>query len=99
MTFSAIPATERTTSEQSLHHLPAHPGNVHWGYFDASLAPALRVKSGDLIRAEAITHHAGDAPDLLMDARIRALYAAISEDDRNPGVHIMTGPIYVDDAM
>jgi acetamidase/formamidase len=83
----------------ALHQLPAHAATVHWGYFDAALAPALRVKSGDLIRAEAITHHAGDAPDLLMDARIRELYAAIPEHDRAPGVHIMTGPIYVEGAL
>ena len=55
----------------SLHHLPARASHVHWGYFDAALAPALRVNSGDLIRAEAVTHHAGDAPDLMMDAGIR----------------------------
>ncbi|HTI81042.1 MAG TPA: acetamidase/formamidase family protein [Acetobacteraceae bacterium] len=83
----------------NLHHLPAQAGNVHWGYFSASLAPALHVQSGDFIRAEAITHHAGDAPDLMMDAGISALYAAIPEHDRSPGVHIMTGPIHVADAM
>jgi formamidase len=90
---------EPRTDGQRLHHLPARPGSVHWGYFDASLAPALRVQSGDLIRTEAITHHAGDAPHLMMDAEIRALYAAIPEDDRSPGVHIMTGPIHVEEAM
>src|SRR5580658_8461346 len=83
----------------ALHHLKATPKTVHWGYFDAALAPALRVKSGDLIRAEAITHHAGDAPHLMMDASVHELYAAIPESDRAPGVHIMTGPIYVEDAM
>jgi acetamidase/formamidase len=30
---------------------------------------------------------------------MRALWAAIPEDDRAPGVHIMTGPIYVEAAM
>ena len=83
----------------ALHYLNARPGNVHWGYFDAALAPALRVRDGDLIRAEAITHHAGDAPHLMMDADLHALWAAIPEDDRAPGVYIMTGPIYVEDAM
>ena len=37
----------------ALHHLRATPATVHWGYFDAALAPALRVRSGDLIQAEA----------------------------------------------
>jgi len=81
-----------------LHTLPANKDTVHWGYFDCSLAPALKVKSGDLVRVEAVTHHAGDAPDLLMDERIRQLYNDVPEDDRNPGVHILTGPIYVEGA-
>lgn len=81
-----------------LHTLRATPKTVHWGYFDASLAPALKVKSGDLVQIEAVTHHAGDAPDLLMDESIQRLYREIPESDRNPGVHIMTGPIYVEDA-
>ena len=49
------------TPPGALHHLTATPKTVHWGYFDAALAPVLRVKSGDLVQAEAITHHAGDA--------------------------------------
>lgn len=81
-----------------LHVLNATSKTVHWGYFDACLAPTLKVKSGDLVRIEAVTHHAGDAPDLLMDKAIRQLFAEIPEIDRSPGVHIMTGPIYVEDA-
>lgn len=91
-------STEPRSDSQRMHHLPARASSVHWGYFDAAQAPTLRVRSGDLIRAEAITHHAGDAPHLMMDAEIHALYAAIPEADRAPGVHIMTGPIYVEDA-
>ncbi len=81
-----------------LHILQATPKTVHWGYFDAGLAPALRVKSGDFVKAQAITHHAGDAPDLMMDESIKCIFASIPEADRNPGVHLMTGPIYVEDA-
>lgn len=93
-----ITCDECTPIGATLHTLRATTETVHWGYFDAGLRPALRVKSGDLIVAEAITHHAGDAPDLLMDAPIKALYAGIPEQDRNPGVHIMTGPIFVENA-
>jgi acetamidase/formamidase len=81
-----------------LHFLPANKETVHWGYFSASLAPVLKVKSGDLVRVEAVTHHAGDAPDLLMDDQIRQLYRDVPEWDRNPGVHVMTGPIHVEGA-
>jgi acetamidase/formamidase len=82
----------------ALHHLPATPQTVHWGYFDPSIAPALRIKSGDLVQAEAITHHAGDAPELMMDEAVTRIFTEIPEDDRNPGVHIMTGPIHVEGA-
>ena len=82
----------------ALHTLNATPATVHWGYFDPSIKPALRIKSGDLVSAEAITHHAGDAPDLMMDEAVTRIFTEIPEDDRNPGVHIMTGPIYVEDA-
>jgi acetamidase/formamidase len=91
-------AAKRETIKPQLHDLPATLANVHWGYFDAAMAPALKVRSGDIVRAEAITHHAGDAPELLMDDAITALFKGIPEDDRSPGVHIMTGPIYVEGA-
>ena len=87
------------TAPGALHRLPATPKTVHWGYFDAALAPVLKVRSGDLIAAEAITHHAGDAPELMMDEGVQAIFREIPESDRNPGVHIMTGPIYVEGAM
>ncbi|HWF00126.1 MAG TPA: acetamidase/formamidase family protein [Caulobacteraceae bacterium] len=82
----------------ALHRLTASPDTVHWGYFDAAQAAALRVRSGDLIQAEAITHHAGDAPELMMDQAVQAIFREIPEADRSPGVHIMTGPIFVEDA-
>ena len=57
---------------------------MHWGYFNASLAPVLTVKSGDLIQAETITPHAGDDSDLMLDPAIEALFAAIPVADRHP---------------
>jgi len=99
MAFICEPGeTRRDTQPGALHHLPATPKTVHWGYFDPSTGPVLRVKSGDLVQAEAITHHAGDAPELMMDEGVTAIFREIPEEDRNPGVHIMTGPIFVEDA-
>jgi formamidase len=34
-----------------------------------------------------------------MDDGVRAVYEAITPDQRGPGVHIMTGPVFVDGAM
>lgn len=81
-----------------LHKLRATPKTVHWGYFDPAIRPALKVNSGDLVQIEAVTHHAGDDPALMMDKDIEKIFNDIPVADRNPGVHIMTGPIYVKDA-
>jgi acetamidase/formamidase len=78
------------------HDLPATPSTVHWGYFDPRLKPALVVASGDLVAIETLTHHAGDAPDLLMDPRIADVFASVT--DRGPGPHLLTGPIAVEGA-
>ncbi|MDT5190906.1 MAG: hypothetical protein QOI28_3157, partial [Mycobacterium sp.] len=78
------------------HDLPATPSTVHWGYFDPRLRPALVVASGDLVAIETLTHHAGDAPDLLMDAGITAVFDQVT--DRGPGPHLLTGPIAVEGA-
>ncbi len=91
-------AADRARLRLALHDLRATPETVHWGYFSASLAPVLRVASGDIVRAEAVTHHAGDAPELMMDEGVDAIFSGIPPGDRNPGVHIMTGPIHVADA-
>jgi acetamidase/formamidase len=75
------------------HILPASPSTVHWGFFDPRLPPVLTVASGDLVAIEALTHHAGDAPDLLMDEAIAEVFEQVG--DRGPGPHLLTGPIAV----
>lgn len=77
----------------SLHILKATPQTCFWGFFDNSLPPVLTINSGDIVYVEALTHRAGDAPDLLMDDPIQTVYEQIS--DRGPGGHIMTGPIAI----
>ncbi len=81
------------------HLLPATPATCWWGYIDRDEPPRLKVASGDVIEIEAVTHHAGDAPDLLMDDGVRALWDAIAPSERGPGVHILTGPIAVEGAQ
>ena len=76
--------------------LAAGPETCFWGFFDRDRLPVLKVPPGETITVEALTHHAGDAPDLLMDDAMRSVWAAIPEAERGPGVHIMTGPIHVE---
>ena len=77
----------------NIHVLKATPQTCFWGFFDKTLPPVLTINSGDIVYVEALTHHAGDAPDLLMDKGVKEVYDKVT--DRGPGVHIMTGPIAV----
>ncbi|HLI56998.1 MAG TPA: acetamidase/formamidase family protein, partial [Actinomycetota bacterium] len=88
--------SQATGPRSAAWHLGARAGSVHWGYFDQSLPPALTVASGAIVSVETVTHHAGDAPDLLMDPGIAALFEQVT--DRGPGPHILTGPIAVEGA-
>ena len=49
------------SSEMLRHHyLSASPENVHWGYLSRHSKPVLRIKSGDYVTIETLTHHAAD---------------------------------------
>ncbi|MDH3424550.1 MAG: acetamidase/formamidase family protein, partial [Gemmatimonadota bacterium] len=37
---------------QEDHRLPLTPENIHWGYYDASIPPALTIRSGDRVHFE-----------------------------------------------
>ncbi|WP_432810681.1 acetamidase/formamidase family protein [Pantanalinema sp. GBBB05] len=84
---------EAIRSAGNFHTLKATSKTCFWGFFDKTLPPILTIESGDIVYVEALTHHAGDAPDLLMDDGVREVYEKLT--DRGPGVHIMTGPIAV----
>lgn len=75
--------------------LAATPDTCYWGYIDRDQPPVLEVDPGAMLDVEAVTHHSGDAPDVLMDDGIRSIWDAIGEDQRGPGVHILTGPVAV----
>ena len=84
------------TPSPTLHRLAATPDTIHWGYLSSRIEPVLRVRSGDVVQIETVTHHAGNAPDLLVDDGIAELFTVPMQ--RGPGPHILTGPIHVEGA-
>lgn len=88
----------RIDPDPEIYDLPATPETVNWGYFDNSAEPVREISSGDIVRIETVSHHAGDAPDYMMDDGVREIYDAIDPEDRGPGVHIVTGPIAIEGA-
>jgi acetamidase/formamidase len=78
-----------------LHFVKATPEIVTWGFYDNSRAPACKIDSGDIVWFEVFSHHAGDAPDYMMDDAIREIYETIKMEDRGPGCHPMSGMVYI----
>ena len=90
----------RTTSPRH-YKVAASPEKVHWGYYSKNRAPVIAINSQDYVTLETITHHAGDDYDRMIagDPAIEDIYSWTAEgkivSDRGPGVHILTGPVYV----
>jgi acetamidase/formamidase len=89
--------------------LPLSSDNVHWGYFSKTLTPVMTVPSGSEVTVEMATHHGCDDWDKMIkgDAGMEDIFswnsATVNEDFRGAtgggdGVHILTGPIFVEDA-
>lgn len=91
------------TNAQATYTLKATPKTVAWGYYDAKAAPALRVKSGDTVAIDTLITN---SPKRLEEAGVPADQVEQSLRDitdqvkeKGPGGHILTGPIYVEDAQ
>ncbi|MBZ5555113.1 MAG: acetamidase/formamidase family protein [Acidobacteriia bacterium] len=82
--------------------LKATPKTVAWGYYDASTPPVLRVKSGDTVEVQTLItssparlEGAGLDPAKVEPA-LREIFKVVT--NKGPGGHILTGPVYVEDA-
>ena len=91
--------------------LGSTPDTVVWGYISARVPPVLRIKSGTTVRIDTMSHQglvtrddpvtffgrAGIKPEeVLQDAK--DIYAKVPRG-KGLGVHVLTGPIYVEGAV
>lgn len=82
------------------HTLPCDAQTVHWGYFDAALAPVLTIASGDTVTVDTISGAEEDLPPPNGPFTVLPEHHRIhAEVSRGAGPHILTGPIAVDGAM
>ena len=88
---------------QTTYQLKPTPTTVAWGYYDAKAAPVLRVKSGDTVEIQTLITN---SPKRLEDAglppeQVEQSLRDITEQvkDKGPGGHILTGPVYIEDAQ
>ena len=76
------------------HHLPASVSTVHWGYFDAKLAPVLEVASGDTITLDSVS----GGPVTLPGEGFHVPPELLEIHDKVPHKmigHMLTGPVHV----
>ncbi len=79
------------------HQLTATPETIHWGHFDASLPPVLRIRPGDTLSIGTVSgsreesERAGDK--VLPEHR-----AIVEQCKPQMGPHILTGPIWIEGA-
>jgi acetamidase/formamidase len=75
---------------------------VHWGYYDSRVAPVLRIAPGDRVRVDTMVAgglqrlRLAGASDAEIPESLKAVEARVT--DRGPGVHPMTGPMFVEGA-
>jgi acetamidase/formamidase len=85
-----------------VHHLPATPETVAYGYYSAAAKPVLHVASGDIVEVETLITNTPDrleaagVPPGQVQQSLRDIVSKVT--DKGPGGHILTGPIAVDGA-
>ena len=80
----------------------ATPNTIHWGYYDASLKPVLKVDSGDIIDVSTVSGDPAAFKNLGVDptdipSELIQIHTQVK--DKGPGPHILTGPILVEGAQ
>jgi acetamidase/formamidase len=88
-------------AQGTLHQLPLTPENIHWGYYDASLEPALRVRSGDRVFFENLLARGVERLRLagFDESRFLPSMLAVEEVETDRlGAHPLNGPVFVEGA-
>ena len=92
------------------HTLRSTPQTIVWGYLAADVPPALTIRSGQTVRIDTVSHQGvinmTDPVSFFGRAGIpreQVLQDAIDIYEKSPhpsgsGVHVLTGPIYVEGA-
>ena len=106
---SFLPVTP-TSGQQADHYLGSRPETVLWGWFPVDAPPVLTIQSGDTVRVDTLSH-AGTTQNEHPEAYMRSFgieevlqdvidfWESRSERPREGrSGHVITGPIYIDDA-
>lgn len=86
------------------YRLEATPSTIAYGWYDAAAKPVLTIGSGDIIDVDTLLtntpaglQRAGVAVDQIQ-ASLKAITEQVPREQRGPGGHILTGPVFVEGA-
>jgi acetamidase/formamidase len=93
-----------TAAHAADFQLKASPSTVAWGYYWSQAKPVLRIKSGDTVSVQTMTTSSPQSlaragvKDEDIQPELKQIYKEVTLDAKGPGGHILTGPIYIEDA-
>ena len=88
-------------SESNPYILNPSPTTVAWGHYWSETPPVLRIKSGDRVKVHTLlTSNPGrlERMGLPPEEVEKELRDVQSVTDRGPGGHVLTGPIFIEEA-
>lgn len=94
-------SAQKKGTRNNPHILNPTPTTVAWGYYWSEAPPVLKINSGDVVRVHTLIT---SNPERLEGAGLPAaevekeLRDVQSIKERGPGGHLLTGPIYVEEA-
>jgi acetamidase/formamidase len=94
-------AAQKTGTAANPYVLNPTPTTVVWGYYWSETPAVLHVQSGDYVRVRTVLTsnperlEAAGVPPAQVEKELRDVQ---SVKERGPGGHVLTGPIYIDDA-
>lgn len=86
------------------YKLKPTPQTLAWGYYWADAKPALTIQSGDTVEIQTVSGNpktlemAGLPPDQIQP-ELRRLHAEVPQENRGPGGHLLTGPVFITGAQ
>ena len=97
-------ASTAAAQSQKVHRLEATPATVAYGYYWSETKPALRIHSGDLVDVETMLTNTPTGLERIgvrpadVPQHLRDIVTQDTGSLKGPGGHILTGPIYVEEA-
>jgi len=99
ITFSAT--AQKMGSASNPYLLNPSATTVAWGSYWSEMPPVLRIHSGDYVRVHTLltsTPERLEAAGVPADQVEKELRDVQSVKDRGPGGHVLTGPVYIEEA-